>query len=397
MIILVLNAGSSSLKYQLIDMTNEQILGKGMVDRIGIDGSVINQSVGDLKIEIKKPINNHSEAVALMIEALTDSEKGAIKNLEDIGAVGHRIVHGGEDFTESALIDAHVKSVIAKNAALSPLHNKAHLMGIEACEAVMPSVPGVAVFDTAFHQTMTKEAYLYGIPMDYYRRLRIRRYGFHGTSHKYVSERACKFLGLDINNSKIITCHLGNGSSITAIKNGKCVDTSMGLTPLEGVMMGTRSGNIDPAVVTTIMHNEGVSLEETMEILNKKSGLLGISELSSDMRDIDDGCDAGNEKAILARKMLGHSVRKYIGAYAAVLNGVDVIVFTAGMGENNHNAREAVVQNLDYLGAVLDKEKNITRSEAIISTDDSKVKIVVIPTDEEIVIARDTHEIVTKL
>ncbi|MEG0863093.1 MAG: acetate kinase [Clostridia bacterium] len=393
--ILILNAGSSSLKYQLIDMDGEKLLAKGLVERIGIEGSKITQKVGDQAFVLETPMKTHTDGIALMLKALADPEKGAVKSMSEIGAVGHRVLHGGERFTASVLVNEEVKEAIRANIPLGPLHNPANLMGIEACEKVMPGTPNVAVFDTAFHQTMPPKAYLYGVPMEYYERLKVRRYGFHGTSHRYVSKRACEFLGLDRQKTRIITCHLGNGSSMAAVDGGKCVDTSMGITPLEGVIMGTRSGSMDPAVVQYIANNEHLSVDEVLNILNKKSGLLGISGLSSDMRDIDEAADQGHKRAIIARDMLVSGIRKYIGSYAAVMNGVDVIVFTAGIGENNFDLRERVMAGFDFLGAKLDPQKNQTRKEAIISTDDSKVKIVVIPTDEEIVIARDTLCIVT--
>ncbi|MEG0124455.1 MAG: acetate kinase [Clostridia bacterium] len=393
--ILILNAGSSSLKYQLIDMDGEKLLAKGLVERIGIEGSKITQKVGDQAFVLETPMKTHTDGIALMLKALADPEKGAVKSMSEIGAVGHRVLHGGERFTASVLVNEEVKEAIRANIPLGPLHNPANLMGIEACEKVMPGTPNVAVFDTAFHQTMPPKAYLYGVPMEYYERLKVRRYGFHGTSHRYVSKRACEFLGLDRQKTRIITCHLGNGSSMAAVDGGKCVDTSMGITPLEGVIMGTRSGSMDPAVVQYIANNEHLSVDEVLNILNKKSGLLGISGLSSDMRDIDEAADQGHKRAIIARDMLVSGIRKYIGSYAAVMNGVDVIVFTAGIGENNYDLRERVMAGFDFLGAKLDPQKNQTRKEAIISTDDSKVKIVVIPTDEEIVIARDTLCIVT--
>jgi acetate kinase len=392
--ILILNAGSSSLKYQLMDMDGEIILAKGMVDRIGIEGSTIKQTVGDKVFKLETPVPKHTEAIRLMLKALTDPQKGAMQNLDEIGAFGHRVLHGGEKFTGSILVTDEVKATIREYFPLGPLHNPPNLMGIEACQEAMPDTPNVAVFDTSFHQTMPKKAYLYGIPQEYYKRLQIRRYGFHGTSHRYVSKRVREFLGIPREGSRIITCHLGNGSSLAAVKDGKCVDTSMGLTPLEGVIMGTRSGNLDPAVVQFIANSDSMTVDEVITMCNKKSGLIGISEISSDMRDIDEAADNGNENAILARDMLVHSVRKYIGAYAAVLGGVDVIVFTAGIGENNYSTREKVMEGFEYLGAKLDREKNKTRKEAVISTDDSKVKICVIPTNEELVIARDTLAIV---
>ncbi len=393
--ILILNAGSSSLKYQLIDMQDESILAKGLVERIGIAGSKIKQTAGDKVFEAQAPMKDHVEGIQYMLAALTDKEKGVVKNMDEIGAVGHRVLHGGEKFSGSVLVNDAVIVAIEENIPLGPLHNPANLMGIRACQKIMPSTPNVAVFDTAFHQTMPKKAYLYGVSKEYYTRLKIRRYGFHGTSHRYVSKRAAEFLGLPVEGLKIITCHLGNGSSLAAVKDGKCIDTSMGITPLEGVVMGTRSGSLDPAVVQFIANNDHKTVDEVLDILNKKSGLVGLSGISSDMRDIDAAAANGNEDAITAREMLAYGIRKYIGAYAAAMNGVDVIVFTAGIGENNINLRRMVMEGFDYLGAKLDLNKNNTRDEAIISTDDSKVKIVVIPTNEEIVIARDTLELVT--
>ncbi|MDD7663250.1 MAG: acetate kinase [Eubacteriales bacterium] len=394
--ILILNAGSSSLKYQLIDMDGEKLLAKGLVERIGIEGSHINQKANGQVFDATAPMANHTEGIQWMLKALLDPEKGALKSMDEIGAVGHRVLHGGERFTASVLVNDEVKEAIKANIPLGPLHNPANLMGIEACEKVMPGTPNVAVFDTAFHQTMPPKAYLYGVPMEYYEKLHVRRYGFHGTSHRYVSKRVCEFLGVDRSKTRVITCHLGNGSSMCAVENGKCIDTSMGITPLEGVIMGTRSGSMDPAVVQYICNNEHISVDEMLTICNKKSGLLGISGLSSDMRDIDKAADEGNERANIARDMLVYGIRKYIGSYAAAMNGVDVIVFTAGIGENNCALRERVMQGFEYLGAKLDPVKNAgCREEAVISTDDSKVKICVIPTDEEIVIARDTLCIVT--
>ena len=394
--ILILNAGSSSLKYQLIDMDGEKLLAKGLVERIGIEGSHINQKANGQVFDATAPMANHTEGIQWMLKALLDPEKGALKSMDEIGAVGHRVLHGGERFTASVLVNDEVKEAIKANIPLGPLHNPANLMGIEACEKVMPGTPNVAVFDTAFHQTMPPKAYLYGVPMEYYEKLHVRRYGFHGTSHRYVSKRVCEFLGVDRSKTRVITCHLGNGSSMCAVENGKCIDTSMGITPLEGVIMGTRSGSMDPAVVQYICNNEHISVDEMLTICNKKSGLLGISDLSSDMRDIDKAADEGNERANIARDMLVYGIRKYIGSYAAAMNGVDVIVFTAGIGENNCALRERVMQGFEYLGAKLDPAKNAgCREEAVISTDDSKVKICVIPTDEEIVIARDTLCIVT--
>ncbi|HPJ03867.1 MAG TPA: acetate kinase [Candidatus Limiplasma sp.] len=392
--ILILNAGSSSLKYQLMDMDGEKILAKGIVDRIGIDGSAIKQTVGEQVYKLATPIPKHTDAIRLMLKALTDPQKGALKNLDEISAFGHRVLHGGEKFIDSILVTDEVKAAIRECFPLGPLHNPANLMGIEACQEAMPQTPNVAVFDTAFHHTMPKSAFMYGVPMEYYKRLHIRRYGFHGTSHRYVSKRVREFLGIPREGSRIITCHLGNGSSLAAVKDGKCIDTSMGLTPLEGVLMGTRSGNLDPAVVQYIANSDSMTVNEVLNICNKKSGLIGISGLSSDMRDIEAAANQGHEGAILAQDMLVHSIRKYIGAYAAVLGGVDVIVFTAGIGENNAAIRVSIMDGFEYLGAKVDPERNQTREEAVISADDSKVKICVIPTNEELLIARDTLAII---
>ena len=393
--ILILNAGSSSLKYQLIDMDGEKLLAKGLVERIGIEGSHINQKANGQVFDATAPMANHTEGIQWMLKALLDPEKGALKSMDEIGAVGHRVLHGGERFTASVLVNDEVKEAIKANIPLGPLHNPANLMGIEACEKVMPGTPNVAVFDTAFHQTMPPKAYLYGVPMEYYEKLHVRRYGFHGTSHRYVSKRVCEFLGVDRSKTRVITCHLGNGSSMCAVENGKCIDTSMGITPLEGVIMGTRSGSMDPAVVQYICNNEHISVDEMLTICNKKSGLLGISGLSRDMRDIDKAADEGNERANIARDMLVYGIRKYIGSYAAAMNGVDVIVFTAGIGENNIELREKVMEGFEYLGARIDVAKNKFRGEERdISAPDSKVKVLVIPTNEEIAIARDTLELV---
>lgn len=393
--ILIVNAGSSSLKYQLVDMDGEKLMAKGLVERIGIEGSKLTQKVNGQEIVFEQPIKDHTEACSLMIKALTDPEKGAVKHMDEIGAVGHRVLHGGEAFTASVLINEEVKDAIRANIPLGPLHNPANLMGIEACEKVMPGTPNVAVFDTAFHQTMPPKAYLYGVPYEYYERLHVRRYGFHGTSHRYVSKRVCEFLGVSPIGKKIIICHLGNGSSMSAVVDGKCVDTSMGLTPLEGVVMGTRSGSCDPAVVQFIANNDHMTVNEVLTMMNKQSGLMGISGLSSDMRDIDKAADEGNDRAALARDMLHYGIKKYIGSYAAAMGGVDIIVFTAGIGENGPELRESVMKDMEWMGAKLDVEKNKVRGkEAVISTDDSKVTICVIPTNEEIMIARDTKELV---
>ena len=394
--ILIVNAGSSSLKYQLVDMTNETLIAKGLVERINIEGSHLNQKTPDGKVtDIYQPIKDHVEATQLMLAALQDPEKGVIKSVDEIGAVGHRVLHGGEEFTASCIITEEVKACIRKFIPLGPLHNPANLMGIEACEAVMPTTPQVAVFDTAFHQTMPPKAFMYGVPYKYYKELGVRRYGFHGTSHRYVSKRVCEFLGVDPVGKKIIIAHLGNGSSLSAVVDGKCVDTSMGITPLEGVVMGTRSGSCDPAVVQFIANNANMDVNEVLDMMNKKSGLLGISELSSDMRDIDAAADAGNEKAALARDMLVYGIKKYIGSYAAAMGGVDIIAFTAGIGENGPELREAVMKDMEFLGAKIDPAKNnVKGKETIISTDDSKVTVCVIPTNEEIMIARDTRDLV---
>lgn len=395
--ILIVNAGSSSLKYQLIDMINESTLAKGLVERIGIPGSRLKQTVGKKQYLVEMPMKDHIEASKQMLEALTDKQHGILSNMDEIGAVGHRVVHGGERFTTSSLIDEECLAAIDENSQFAPLHNPANLMGIKACRLVMPKTPMVAVFDTSFHQTMPPKSFLYGLPMDYYKRLKVRRYGFHGTSHRFISERAAKFLGKELKDLKIITCHLGNGSSMCAVDGGKSVDTSMGMTPLEGVLMGTRSGSVDPASLQFIMNHEGIDIDRMLEILNKKSGLLGVSGLSSDMRDVEEAARQGNGQAQVALDILYNGIRKYIGAYAAMMGGVDVVVFTAGIGENSPDLREAVLDGMEFLGMELDKEKNKLRgNEREISTEKSKVKILVIPTNEELVIARDTLEIVSK-
>ena len=402
--ILIVNAGSSSLKYQLIDMQDESTLAKGLVERIGM-GTLGHH---ECKIGGKKvvdweaaPIENHVQACHMMLDALTDKDFGVVKSMDEIGAVGHRVLHGGSKFSESVIITPEVEAAIEENIPLGPLHNPANLQGIRACREVMPGTPMVAVFDTAFHQTMPPKAYMYGVPYEYYERLHVRRYGFHGTSHRFVSKRTAEYLGKKPEELRIITCHLGNGSSLCAVDKGKCVDTSMGITPLEGVIMGTRSGSMDPAVVEYICNNDHLTVSEMLTICNKKSGLLGISGVSNDMRDVDNAAKEGNPRAQLARDMLVYGIRKYIGSYAAAMNGVDVIVFTAGIGENNYKLREDVMQGFEFMGAKLDVEKNAELAwpnvhEAVISTDDSKVKILVIPTNEEIAIARETLELVTK-
>ena len=396
--ILIVNAGSSSLKYQLIDMENEQTLAKGLIERIGIDGSRLKQTVKEQKFIMEMPMPDHIQAIKEMNKALTSPDHGAIKSMDEIGAVGHRVVHGGEKFTSSSLIDQACLDAIEENIPFGPLHNPANLMGIRACQKVMPDTPMVAVFDTSFHQTMPPRSYLYGLPIEYYQRLKVRRYGFHGTSHRYVSGRAAEFLGKKAEDLRIITCHLGNGSSICAVNKGKSVDTSMGLTPLEGVVMGTRSGSLDPACLQFIMNHDNIGIDQMIDILNKKSGVLGISELSSDMRDVEEAAAKGNQQAQTALDLVVHSIKKYIGAYAAVMGGVDVIVFTAGIGENGDKMREDIMEDMAFLGAKMDTEKNKVRGrEADVSAQDSKVKILVIPTNEELVIARDTLEIVSHL
>ena len=394
--ILVINAGSSSLKYQLIDMENESVMAKGLCERIGIEGSKLNHTPnGGEKVVIEKNMKDHSDAIAMVLEALTDKEYGVIGDMSEISAVGHRVVHGGELFSGSVVIDDKVKEAIKECTPLAPLHNPANLIGIEACEKTMPGVPQVGVFDTAFHQTMPKEAYMYGLPYDLYTDYKVRRYGFHGTSHKYVSVRTAEILGKAPKDLKIITCHLGNGSSITAVENGKSVGTSMGFTPLAGTVMGTRCGSIDPAIVKFIAEAKNISVAEVDTLMNKESGVYGISGVSSDFRDLDAAAAEGNERAKLALDMFVYSVRKYIGQYIVQMGGVDAIVFTAGVGENDAKMREAITRNLEFLGIELDKEKNasVRGREEIVSTEGSRVKVVVVPTNEELMIARDTKEL----
>ena len=395
--VLVINCGSSSLKYQLIDSDTEQVLAKGICERIKLDGSLTHQATGKEKIQIEAPMPDHSAAVKLVLQYLLDEKLGAIKNLDEIAAVGHRVVHGGEKFSSAVLINDEVLAAIEECCDLAPLHNPANLIGIRACQELMPGVPQVAVFDTAFHQTMPDYAYTYGIPYEYYEKYKVRRYGFHGTSHKYVSLRAAEILGKKPEDLKIVVCHLGNGSSISAVDGGKCVDTSMGLTPLEGLVMGTRSGDIDPTCIEFIAHKENLSLEQVMDIINKKSGVLGISGVSSDFRDLDEAAKAGNKRADLALRVFSHSVVKYIGSFIAVMNGVDAIVFTAGIGENDDIIRSRIIEHFDYLDTTLDQKANkMHGEERIISTPESKVKVICIPTNEELAICRDTVEIVTK-
>ena len=394
--ILVLNCGSSSLKYQLIDMENEQVLTKGLCERIGIDGRLVYQKEGCDKEITEASMPTHKEAIQMVLEALTNEKTGAIASLKEVNAIGHRVVHGGEKFASSVIIDEEVVKAVEECNDLAPLHNPANLIGINVCAELMPGVPQVAVFDTAFHQTMPPKAYLYGLPLEYYKNYKVRRYGFHGTSHSFVSKRAVDFLGLNKEDSKVIVCHLGNGSSISAVRNGKCVDTTMGLTPLEGVVMGTRSGNIDPAIMEFIAKKEDLDIAGVMNVLNKKSGLLGLSGgLSSDFRDLNEAAESGNQDAANAIEVLSYGIAKFVGGYVAAMNGVDAIVFTAGIGENACPVREKVVSYLGYLGITLDKEANSKRGEEIvISTADSKVKVAVIPTNEELAICRETVALV---
>ncbi len=393
--VLVVNCGSSSLKYQLIDSETEQALAVGLCERIGIDGRLNHTPAGGEKVVINAPLPNHEVAIQSVLAALTDAKHGVIKSLDEIGAVGHRVVHGGEKFASSVVITDDVIKAIEECNDLAPLHNPANLIGINACKTIMPGVPMVAVFDTAFHQTMPKEAYLYGIPFEYYDKYKIRRYGFHGTSHSFVSKRAIAVAGLDAKNSKVIVCHLGNGASISAVKNGESVDTSMGLTPLEGLIMGTRSGDIDPAIIEFIAHKENKSIDEIMTILNKKSGVQGMSGVSSDFRDLAKAAEEGNEHAKEAVAVFAYRVAKYIGAYVAAMNGVDAIAFTAGLGENDGKVRKTICSYLGYLGITLDEAENAKRGfENIITTSDSKVKVLVIPTNEELAIARETVALV---
>ncbi|MGF7431778.1 acetate kinase [Thermoanaerobacterium thermosaccharolyticum] len=394
--ILVINCGSSSLKYQLIESDDGSVLAKGLAERIGINDSLLTHNANGEKIKIKKDMKDHKDAIKLVLDALVNSDYGVIKDMSEIDAVGHRVVHGGEAFTSSVLITDDVLKTITDCVELAPLHNPANIEGIKACKQIMPDVPMVAVFDTAFHQTMPDYAYLYPIPYEYYVKYKIRKYGFHGTSHKYVSQRAAEILNKPIESLKIITCHLGNGSSIAAVKGGKSIDTSMGFTPLEGLAMGTRSGSIDPSIISYLMEKEKVSAEEVVDILNKKSGVYGISGISSDFRDLEDAVfKEGDKRAQLALNVFGYRVKKTIGSYAAAMGGVDAIVFTAGIGENSPEIREFILDGLEFLGFNLDKEKNNVRGkEAIISTADSKVNVMVVPTNEEYMIAKDTEKIV---
>ena len=396
--VLVLNCGSSSIKYKLFDMTSKEVIAQGGIEKIGLKGSFLKLTLpnGEKKV-LEKDIPEHTVGVEFILNTLIHPEYGAIKSLDEINAVGHRMVHGGERFSESVLLNKEVLEAFAACNDLAPLHNPANLKGVNAVSAILPNVPQVGVFDTAFHQTMPDYAYMYAIPYELYEKYGVRRYGFHGTSHRYVSQRVCEFLGVDPKGKKIITCHIGNGGSISAIKDGKCIDTSMGLTPLEGLVMGTRSGDIDAGAVTFIMEKEGLNATGVSNLLNKKSGVLGVSGVSSDMRELEAAVAAGNPKAILAEKMYFYRIKKYIGAYAAALGGVDIILFTGGVGENQANCRSEVCEGLEFMGVKIDLEKNKVRGEeAIISADDSKVTVAVIPTDEELMIASDTLAILNK-
>ena len=395
--VLVLNCGSSSLKYQLIDMENEAVLCVGLVERIGIEGSILKQEKDGVegKYIVEQPMKNHEEAIKLVLDAVVDPTYGGVKDIKEVEAVGHRVVHAGEKFAKSVVITDEVEEALKECIDLAPLHNPANIMGIDACKAILPGVPMVAVFDTAFHQTMPKKSYLYGLPHELYTKYGVRRYGFHGTSHKYVSQRAAEMLGKDIKDLKIITCHLGNGASIAAVDGGKCVDTSMGFTPLEGLIMGTRCGDIDAAILPFLMRKENLNADQLDAMMNKQSGVYGMTGISSDFRDIEDAAHKGDEKAQVALDAYAQRVKKYIGSYAAEMNGVDAVVFTAGVGENGIDMREMIASNMEFLGMKLDKEANKVRGkERVISTEDSAVKILLIPTNEELMIARDTLALV---
>ena len=393
--VLVINCGSSSLKFQLINSESEAVLAKGLCERIGIDGRLTYQPAGGEKNVSEKAMPTHTEAIQFVIDALTDADTGVVKSLDEIGAVGHRVVHGGEKFAKSVVVTPEVKAAIAECNDLAPLHNPANLIGIEACESLMPGTPQVVVFDTAFHQTMPEKAYMYGLPYEYYEKYKVRRYGFHGTSHSFVSKRVAEIVGKPYNATKTIVCHLGNGASVSAVFNGESVDTSMGLTPLEGLVMGTRSGDIDPAIMEFIAKKENLDIAGIMNVLNKKSGVEGVSGVSSDFRDLEAAAKAGNKRAELAIDVFAYRVAKYVGAYTAAMNGVDNIVFTAGIGENCALVRTKVCSYLGYLGITIDEEANGKRGEEIvISTPDSKVKVLVVPTNEELAIARETVALV---
>lgn len=397
--VLVLNCGSSSVKYKLLEMPEGKVKAQGVVEKLGLPGSFlkVNLPSGE-KVILEKDLPEHTAAIEFILETITGKEYGCIKDLKEINAVGHRLVHGGDKFTESVLIDNDVVAKVESCIDLAPLHNPATLKGIEAVTKLLPQLPQVGVFDTAFQQTMEKKVFMFPIPYEYYEKYGIRRYGFHGTSHRYVSQRACEFLGLDYNKARIITCHIGNGASIDAIKNGKCIDTSLGMTPTDGLMMGTRCGAVDPGMLVFLGEKEGFSYEELSNCINKKSGVLGVSGVSSDMRELEDAIKKGNERAILALDMYEYRIKKYVGAYAAAMGGVDLIVFTGGVGENQARTRDFVCSDMEFMGIHFDKKKNesVRGEEALISLPDSKVKVCVIPTDEELMIAKDTYDITTK-
>lgn len=394
--VLVINSGSSSLKYQLLDVANKNLIGKGLVERIGIEGSVLTQTKDGVKTKIEKPMPSHIEAVQYVFDALTNEEYGLVKSIDEVDAIGHRMVHGG-DVTNSQVIDEELKAKVKEYAKFAPLHNPAGLLGVEACEKIVPGKPNVAVFDTAFHSTMEAKDFLYALPYEYYEKHGIRKYGFHGTSHKYVTQRTAELLGKKPEEVNLITIHLGNGSSITAVKNGKSIDTTMGLTPLDGLVMGTRTGKLDPAIVVYMIQNLGLSVEEADKVLNKESGVLGISGLSSDFRDLEDAADQGNERAKLALDMFIDRARGFIGSYLVKLGKVDALAFAGGIGENSATMREALLENLDLFGIKLDKEVNAqTREEKLISAEDSQIKVFVVPTNEELMIAQETVEVLQK-
>ena len=396
--VLVVNCGSSSLKYQLINMETEHVLGKGLIERIGLEGAVLtHQPDGMDKVKIKTAIPDHKVAIKMVLDALVDKKHGVVGNISEIGAVGHRVVHGGEKFIASVKIDENVMKTLDEISDLAPLHNPPNIAGIVACQEAMGNIPHVAVFDTAFHQTIPRKAFLYALPYEMYENDGVRRYGFHGTSHKYVATRAAEILGKNIKDLKIVSCHLGNGASITAIEGGQSIDTSMGFTPLAGLMMGTRCGDIDPAIIKFLMNKEGLSIDELDNMMNKKSGVLGISGVSSDFRDLEEASEKGNTRAQLALDMFEYKVKQFIGSYSAVMNGMDVLIFTAGLGENGISFREKICANLESLGIKLDPVKNNCRGkEQIISNDDSKVTVMVVPTNEELMIAQETKELVGK-
>lgn len=392
--ILVINCGSSSLKYQLFDMTDESVLCKGLVERIGIEGSKLTHKVGSEKLVVEEAMKDHTAAIKHVFDALVHEKFGVVKSLDEVNAIGHRVLHGGDKLTASTIIDENVKAKVREFIKFGPLHNPANLMGIEACESLVPGKQNVAVFDTAFHQTMPARTFMYAIPYEYYEDYRLRKFGFHGTSHRYVTLRTAELLKTDKKNLNIITVHLGNGSSIAAIKNGECYDTTMGLTPLEGLVMGTRSGDLDPTVMTFLMNEKGYSADEMNQILNKKSGVLGVSGLSSDFRDLEEAAEKGNERAQLALDMFITRVRRYVGGFMAELGHIDAISFAGGIGENSASMRKLILENMEEYGIIIDDAKNDTREEAVISADNSRVKVLVVPTNEELMIARDTMNLV---